>query len=219
MKKLQIIAYVIFIIGLITKLFHVNGSNYLLVLGTLLILIYGILFFFKNRKEKLADSLMHLAISFLTVYLFCRLLFMYCGPMILGLPLYYLLSLGISIPALIMNVSKRTNFKLPQVLFLFYFLFISCISFLHSYRIYYFLNLNEITAKECRIENYRMWDRYSWYLYLGDKQEEAIDANQKAQQIIEEKLKIEQIEQLLNDLETIKNHNLMIRDQNWTDNQ
>jgi hypothetical protein len=38
-----------------------------------------------------------------------------------------------------------------------------------------------------------------------------------AQQIIEEKLKIEQSEYLLNDLEIIKKHNDLIRDKNWID--
>lgn len=217
MKKLQIIAWICFLLGLIIKLLHYPGASFLMVLGVLLLLIHSILFFTKRFKDKLPESLLNFAFLIMTIYLLCRIQYWNCGPTILGFSLLFIVLAGVSVTTMILNFRNATKIKMPLILLIIYFIFSVWISFIHSDKIYYFFNLNEITQKENRIENYRAWDKYSWFLYVTDKQDEAIKANINAQRIIEEKLKNKQSEYLLNDLEIIKKHNDLIREKNWID--
>jgi hypothetical protein len=216
-KKLQIIAWISLLLGLIMKFPHYPGASLLLLIGTLLLFIHSILFFIKNIKTNLPDSFLHFAFSIWTVYLLCRIKYWSCGPMILGYSLMFIISVVISITALILYFRDKTKIALPQILLIIYFLFSVWVSFIHSDKIYYFFNLNEITQMENRNENYKSWDKYSWFLYIDEKQDEALNANLNAQQIIEEKLKISQDEYLLNELNIIKEHNVLIQNKNWID--
>ena len=217
MKKLHIIAWIICLLGFVFKFPHYPGASLLMIFGVILLLIHCVLFFIKNKHEKLPEAFLHLALVVMTLYLICRLNFWNCGPMIMGFNLLFLISAGISIAALILNAGNTKALKLPQIILICYFLGFVWISFIHSDRIFYFFNLNEITHKENRIENYKSWDKYSWFLYIVNKQDEALEANRKAQRIIEEKLKAEQPEYLLNDLESIRKHNDLIKGRNWID--
>jgi len=97
-----------------------------------------------------------------------------------------------------------------------YFIFFFILSFTHSDRIYYFIKLNTVLNAESRTTNYYSWDKYSWFLYIADKQNEAIEANQNAQKAAEEYLKIIQDEKAVQYLTLIKQHGQQIQDRNWT---
>ena len=53
-------------------------------------------------------------------------------------------------------------------------------SFIPSYSICYFFDLNEVINNENNKTNYFSWDKYSWFLYIRGEKKRALDANQKA---------------------------------------
>lgn len=215
MKKLQIIAWSCFLVGLIIKIPHYPGSALLMIIGVLLLLIHSVLFLIKNAKDKLPESMLNIAFTVMTFYFLCRILYLRFGPLIFGYSILYILLIGVSIAAIIINFGNAKKIKLPQILLIIYYLFSIWISFIPSSEIFYFFNLNEKTQKANRIENFNAWDRYSWFLYGIGKQDEAIEANMNSQCIIEEKLKIEQSDYLLDELDRIKKHNEQIQEKSW----
>jgi len=217
MRKLQIIGLISFIIGLIIKLPHIPGTSLLLMIGTLLLVIDSLVFLFKNVKQNIADTFLNLTFTFWTIYLLCRIQYWSCGPSIIGFSLLYFVSTVLTIIYFVLHFRNLKRIKTPQILLITYFVFSFWLSFVHSYRIFYFFNLNEVFEKNNRIENYKAWDKYSWFLYVVDKQDEAIEANQNAQRIIGEKLKTSQDNDLIKSSEIIKNHGQLIRDKNWND--
>jgi len=216
MKKLQIIAWTIFIIGLVFRLLHYPGTSLISLLGTVLLVIHSIIYLVKNAKTNLPTSFLHLSYSLLTVYVLFRLQYWSCGPMILGYSLFFIIVLLLTISCFVLMFSSKTQFKFPQIFLVVYFVFFIALSFTHSDRIYYFFNLNTVLNGESRNTNYQSWDKYSWFLYIADKQDEAIEANQNAQKAAEEYLKMIPDEEAVQYLTLIKQHGQQIQDKNWT---
>ncbi len=216
MKKLQIIAWTIFIIGLVFRLLHYPGTSIISILGTLLLIIHSIIYLVKNAKTNLPNSFLHLSYSLMTTYVLFRLQYWSFGPMILGYSLLFIIVLLLTITCFILHITNQTKFKLPQIFLIMYFIFFFILSFTHSDRIYYFIKLNTVLNAESRTTNYYSWDKYSWFLYIADKQNEAIEANQNAQKAAEEYLKIIQDEKAVQYLTLIKQHGQQIQDRNWT---
>jgi hypothetical protein len=75
------------------------------------------------------------------------------------------------------------------------------------------LYFNSVINSESIKTNYRAWVKYSWFLYISDKQNEALEANQKAQDIINQNKYFD--DDLANDLWRIQQHEEKIRNQNW----
>jgi hypothetical protein len=216
MKKLLIIAWTIFSIGLVFRLLHYPGTSVLSLLGTLLLLIHSIIYIAKNAKTNLPTSFLHLSFTLATIYILFRLQYWPVGPMILGYSAFFIIVLLVTISCFVLHITNKTPFKFPQIFLIVYFVFFFVLSFTHSDRIYYFFNLNTVLNGETRNTDYYSWDKYSWFLYIVDKQEEAIDANQNAQKAAEEYLKIIQDEEAIQYLTVIKQHGQQIQNKNWT---
>lgn len=216
MKKLQIIAWIIFIIGIIFRLLHYPGTAVISLLGTLLLVIHSIIYLVKNANTNLPSTFLYLSYSFLTVYVLFRLQYWSCGPMILGYSLLFIIVLLLTISSFILLLTSKIKIKLPQIFLVVYFIFFFVLSFTHSYRIYYFFNLNPVLNGESRNTNYHSWDKYSWFLYLADRQDEAIEANQNAQKAAEDYLRSIPDEETVQYLTVIKQHGQKIQDKNWT---
>jgi hypothetical protein len=73
-----------------------------------------------------------------------------------------------------------------------------------------------VLNSEARDTDYNSWDRYSWFLYIVNKQDEALEANHKAQKAMEEYLKTTHDENAVYELELIKQHEQQIKEKNWT---
>ena len=216
MKKMLIIAWTTFLLGIVFKLLHYPGAGLILSLGTLLFFVHSIIYLCKNAKTDLPMSFLHLSYSFLTMYVLFRLQYWFGGPRFLGFPLIFLVSFFVTLTSLVLLLKSKTKFKFPQIFLLAYFAFFLVLSYIHSDRIYYFFNLNTVLHSDARETNYNSWDRYSWFLYIVNKQDEALEANHKAQKIAEEHLKTTQNRMVVFDLELIKQHEQQIKDKNWT---
>lgn len=219
MKILQIIAWMTSLIGLILKLALLPASHLFLALGIALLFIHSVVYLIKFGKENLSTAFLNLAFSFWTLYLFFRIYYLYCGPLIFGLNLLFIIPTCLTITSFVFHFQFSAKFKTPQILLIIYFIFSIWLSNIHSDKVFYFFNLNTVTRNENRNENYWDWDKYSWFLYISNKQDEAILANLKAQQIIEEKIKKTNDRELLRELKYIKKHNQLILNKNWIDFQ
>ncbi len=216
MKKLRNISLLVFLLGLIFIFRHYPGAALLIIAGTLMLLMHGILFFIKNSKKDLRKAFVILSISLWTVYFAFRILYLPGGPIFLGLKTIFIIPLLSTIVTFILISMNIRNVKLIETFLIAYFIFSFWLGYVHSDRIYYFFNLNELMYENSRQERFQTWDRYSWYLYLVDKEKEALEANDKAQRIIEEKLKTDQSYHLTNHLEVIKKHRELILSKKWS---
>ena len=213
---MQIIAWTTFSLGLVVKLLHYPGASILLLLGTLLLSIHSIIYLCKNAKTNLSISFLHLSYSLLTIYILFRFQYWSCGPMILGFSLLFLIGLFATLICFFLLFKNKSQFKFPQIFLVIYFVFFFVLSFTHSDRIFYFFNLNTVLNSETRKTNYNSWDKYSWFLYIANKQDEALEANHKAQKAVEEYLKITSDRNAVYDLDLIKQHEQQIQNKDWT---
>ncbi len=174
MKALNITSWTIFFLGLIGKFFH-YPTTLLMILGCLLLLIYGLITFFKEIKTNLPYSLQPLSFAFLSIYLLFRVQYW-------GFARYiFALTFILVATCLILYLVKKAKFKLREIILVLYFAFIFLLSFIHADKIYYIVNLNTVLNSEIRNYSYSAWDKYSWFLYIAGKQDEAVQANQNAQ--------------------------------------
>lgn len=216
MKKLLITAWVIFMFGLFLMFLHFPGGNFFLLLGTCILIIHSLIFLIKNFKKDLPSALLHISYSMITAYVLLRLLYRSFGPMILGYPSFFLFVLIVSILCFAIHINKKIAIKFPQILLYIYFVFFIVLSYTHSHRIYYFINLNTVMYEEERKSNFYAWDKYSWFLYISNLQDEALEANQNAQRAVEKYSKINPIDDSSRDMKLIMQHEKQIREKNWT---
>lgn len=208
MKKMQIIAWAVFLLGFILKLIHIPGASLTLVLGTLLLVIHSIIYLCKNAKTNLSTSFLHLSYSLLTVYILFR--FQYWS----GFSLLFLIVLFVTLFCFFLLFKNKSQFKFPQIFLVIYFWFFFALSFTRSHQIYYFFNLNTVLNAEARKTNYRVWNGYSWSLYLADKHNEALEANHKAQEAVKEQCGTTDL--AFHNLELLKLNEQQILNKNWT---
>jgi hypothetical protein len=211
MKRIYIISWISIILGLIFKFLHIFGAGYLITIGGLLLLIHCIVHLSKNAKSNLPLSLLYTSFAFITIYLIAR--FQYWA---FARPLFPIVCLLIFGSAII-HILKRTNFHFTQGLLILYFIFFLIFSYVPSYKIYYSVNLNSLLNKESRLKDYHGWDKYSWFLYLRNKQPEALEANKNAENAIEKCLKGSNDVYLMKEMDRIKRHGEQIKDNSWVD--
>lgn len=79
------------------------------------------------------------------------------------------------------------------------------------------MTLNSVLNGESRNTDYRGWDKYSWFLYLDDKNDEALEANTNARDALNTYLKIIDDNEAAQFSNLIDRHNQQIRERNWSD--
>ena len=213
MKKLLIIGITVLLIGLIFRFLHFPGGAILLLTGNALILIHSLIFLVQNSKKNITQSFFYFSFSFISIYSFFRLQFWPTGPFILGISLFSWFVFSVTFTYFILFLSEKNKFRLPQLILVAYFLFYINLGYTHSHSIYNVLYFNSVINSESIKTNYRAWVKYSWFLYISDKQNEALEANQKAQDIINQNKYFD--DDLANDLWRIQQHEEKIRNQNW----
>lgn len=216
MKKLLISAWTIFAIGLVFRLLHFPLSALILILGTLLVFIHSIIYIAKNAKTNLPSSLLHLSYALLTIYILVRLQFWPVGPIILGCSSIFIIGLLVTIACFVLHTTRKIPFRFAQLFLAAYFVFFFVLSFTPAHKIYYFVNLSSVINGDTRNIRYKAWDKYSWFLYIADEQDQAIEANLNAQKAAEKILSRYRDEEALQYLTLIKQHGQQIQDHNWT---
>jgi hypothetical protein len=200
MKTLQIIAYSIFLIGLILKFFHFPKNAIIMMIGIFLILlIYAIAAL--NKKYDRLYSINGFATSFWLISLLFTLKFW---------PFSNLLLL---ISSLLTIISIVYSYKLKRLKEL-KLLFISSIICLTFYIMpsdirYYLINIKWNQEIET---DYYSWDKYSWFLYQNAHYDQALETSNHALKIANQYAKrYDEVEFI----EIIDNHNKMIKNKTW----
>jgi len=217
MSKLRIASWLILIIGIIFDLLHVTGFSNLLVLGTLLSFVYSVVYLINNFKSNFQESILNLTFSFWTLYLLVRFLYLPGGIYIAGFPICFIIPVIFSIAYLYLYVINKVKFKVSQLILTLVISFSVIISNVHSDRIYYFFNLNSTLNCKSRTLDYKSWDKYSWFLFIAKKQDEAIQANSIAQTANSKCLKVPHYFNVNRDSVLIKIHAKNILNKNWLD--
>lgn len=120
------------------------------------------------------------------------------------------MAFAMTITWLFLHFKTKSAFRIPQWILLLTFVFSVYLSFVHAYRIYYLFNLNPITSNEYSTENPAIWDKYSWFLYIGGKHEEALKANELAMKLMGEASYVPDLEK-----STIEEHRNLIETKKW----
>jgi hypothetical protein len=129
MKHLQIIAWLIFIIGLFLRLLHFPFAIVISIYGALLLVILLIVYLIKNAKSNISASFFYLSHSLITVYILFRLNYWYCGPKIFGISLLFVIVSLVNISYFVLIKKSKTKFQFPQLLLVVYFAFFLCLVF------------------------------------------------------------------------------------------
>jgi len=209
MKFLFLFAWIIFVTGLAFQFLHFPFDGFLLFSGCLLLWIHGLAQFWKNKKTNLPGALLYLAVAALTTYMLCRLQYWAWAKLV-----YYVAILLAGI-YLVLYLKLNIPLKRPQFLLLAYFVFILYLAYTPAYRIYYVVMLNETLNSDTKDLAYRSWDKYSWFLYLHDKQVEALDANRRARVAVKASLKGIHATDAASFATQIELHALQIKEKKW----
>jgi glucan phosphoethanolaminetransferase (alkaline phosphatase superfamily) len=211
MKSLRITSWTLIGASFIFKLMHYPFSGPLILLGVILLLIYTIIFLANNVKENLAESLFHLNILIWTAYFMFR--FMY-WPFAQAV---FAVAVCTALAYIILLRTNKTTISVRHILLFTYMSALIVLSYTPSYRIYYFFNLNTVLNENTNQYNYRAWDKYSWFLYVAEQKQEALDANQKARHAVEESLKRDPSDpEATLFVPYIMRHTYNIQEENWT---
>ena len=179
MKKLYIIAWSLFFASLVLRFLHISGNGLLMLISCVMLLIHNIIYLCKHIKTEKTKVLLYFSYTFLTIYVLLRILYWQFAQLVFSITLFLVLA------ALTVHFVKKKPFKLPQIVLVIYFVFFLVFSYVPSYKIFYVVNLNTVLNKERRNTDYYSWNKYSWFLHLRGKKNEALDANKEAQKAIE----------------------------------
>jgi hypothetical protein len=216
MKKLKVVAWAFFGLGLLFKTLHYKGANEFLLLGVILLFVFAFWFLIKNIRNNYLQVLLNFCFAFWSLYLLFRFLYWSVGPSILGLGLLFIIPFIITLIYFISLIDSKKKIKWPQIALLIYFSFSVFIGYTHSDAIFYFFNLNEVVHSQHRKIDFYSWDKYSWFLFKNNKPEEAIVANENAVKAAQNVLSSGSDYNAENYLPVIQKHGENIRDNNWT---
>ena len=209
MKNFYIISWIFYGLGLFFLLMHLPGNDIMLLFGCLLLLIHFGLFFFIPNTSSNSEKTAYLAITLITSYVTFRLIF---------LPFSYLLlggALICSVLSFIFLVSTNNRLKWIHYIVIVLIALSSVLVFVKGDQIYYVKNARymSVDSNPCA---YGLWDKYSWFLYCSDKTQEALDANQKAIDIVTEKGTCNAfLSNKENTLQELEHRKEMILEKNW----
>jgi hypothetical protein len=128
----------------------------------------------------------------------------------------FIVAVMLSIVCILQHISEKLPFKNPQIKLSIYVLLITILSFVHSYSIYYFFNTSALHGKLESAVSYRIYDKYSWFLYIANKHDEALTANHYAQEAVSKQLTNYRDSETLKFSKLIPQHKQLIKDKAWT---
>lgn len=193
---------------------HWPGTSLIAMLSVVMFFVFAIINSFNKKKIGHISVFGGWVIAAWFVYIFFKYLYWYAGPTILG---FNSMFLGIFILTLIYlgTVLGGENKYLSKTVIVVS-LIGTIISFIPSYTICYFFDLNEVINKENNPTNFHSWDKYSWFLYIRGKKEQALEANEKAINACLESGKIYNYDSSY-ELNVLNGHKFGIMTDTWTD--
>lgn len=209
MRKLRLVGWLVFILGLLFRIFHFPFSSLLLLFGTLFIFVEAVHFFSKNAKDDLPKSMAILSIAFMTMFVLFRLQFWPFSQILL------VCAVGVGMAWSYLQFRQKRIFDLLDAVTVVYLLFVVALSNVRAHEIYAFFNIEMAPDSESLNCNAYVWDKYSWFLYLAGENEKALEANSRAQ-FASKNCPATFVEFGEGDIiMLIKHHEQLIRDRKW----
>ncbi|MDA3911689.1 MAG: hypothetical protein PF448_10070 [Bacteroidales bacterium] len=213
-SKFHFVSWMIFIIGVIFYSLHWRGGGITILVACLLMLVVNLISIFKNKWANFHETTLLFTITFVSIYICTRIMFLGFSNVIL------LLSLLTGALSIILLIVKKIKFSIYKILILVYFFCIFPLFLTPSYKIYYVLYRKVITNEnnDKRIIRANVLDKYSWFLYSSDEFSEAEKVNEMA---INEAMKYKennnQLYTKFNSLERIEANGKSIKNRKWED--
>lgn len=159
---------------------HWPFTGILMILSIALWVVSGITNALKQKKAQNQTRLIaYISVSAWMIYIIFRLmywefsnLFLYFGLINSGMAIMLSMKLKVKLKGIVLASLLITIFGVY-------------LSTRRAYQVYYTMNLTESFHQFERANSNVAWDKYSWFLYLADKNAEALEANSKAAQITE----------------------------------
>lgn len=216
MKKLHLISWIILIIGILFKFSYWPGASLLLMIGCLMMLIFSIIYFVENVKSNIVKPFLYVSSTLITVYFLFRIQYWAYAQLVFGLALL------IGVITLVIHLKKKEKFRWEHSILILYFVGFIAISYVHSDRIFYLFNRssNENQNNKEHYYTYEALDKYSWFLYLAEKYDEAESINEEAILSVKKYIEFATYDtEAVKTLEVIEKHKELIRNRNWVDNK
>lgn len=165
MKGLLISSTAIFLIAILFRLLHWPFSGILAILSIFLIFIFALVNSIRKKKVWKINVLGGWVIASWSLYILFKYMYWYAGPSIIGFNSMFLGTLILTTIYIITSITSNSKSisKIVVVTSLAGLIF----SFVPSYSICYFFELNDVLNKDIKETNYYSWDKYSWFLYIG----------------------------------------------------
>lgn len=210
MKKHELLALTVFVLGLMTKTFKMPGHTIVLAFGTLYWIVVQVIELFRKRalseKWQVARHLVGFATGCWMLYLLTVLKFLPQQNIFLGIAAI------ISIGTTAYSLSYKSKLKTQIALFALLVLVSSGLSMVPKHQLYFALNVkyNKRISKD-----FRTLDKYSWFLTRAEKYDLALQTNLKAQKAAEVAIGLYDLDPII--MEKLEIHRNLIQKQNWKD--
>ena len=211
MRKFLFVSWLIYFLGLALKFFHLPGS-FVLLLGSLFLLFHSLVFTFKNFKTDLSTILSNWSGAVFSVYLLFRLLFWQYAQII------FWLSILLFLFAIQLQIRQKRAKKYGSIFLALFCCFTIYLSNIRAHQVFYFIHIRPILNNSFQnpYDNYSTWDKYSWFLYLANHQDEALEANQKAIELVRLVIiEAPSANELKSDLAMLEKHRNQIKNRTW----
>lgn len=171
-----------FALGVLSRFNHWPGGSILVVFSTLGLLVVSVGQIIEGiiRKNPVA-LLFNLTFNFLITFLMFRIQFW------VGANLFMYVAVLLFIAALIVKFITKIKANAFQIITTIGFIAMCTLYTQSAHKVYYVFNLTE-TFHDQASDNPFVWDKYSYFLNTGGKQEAAIAANKRALKIAKDRL-------------------------------
>ncbi len=217
MKGLLIAAVSVFFVSVIFRLLHWPGASLMTMIATCLVFIFAIINSIVKKKVFNINILGGWVLFFWGMYIFFKYLYWYAGPSFAGFNSMFLIVFILTVIYIAVTISNQYK-RLSKVVVTTSIIGIT-FSFIPSYSICYFFDLNEVINKEYNQTNYYSWDKYSWFLYIRGEKNRALESNQKAINALNKSVEIDYINDFDHStyLVILNSHRQGIIDGTWTE--
>lgn len=172
--KLLTVSSALLMVGILFRYQYYPGHTLILLFSSGSILALSFYYLEKNRETKNPEAIVYLNYSILIIYLLFRLYFWPYAFMIL------IIAAIITALNFHIHYSNNTKIKLPHLALGMLVVFSFVLSFAHADRVFYSVHGRTLEQTFGPNYSYKIWDKYSWFLYQAGKQDEAIEANRNA---------------------------------------
>ncbi len=174
MKKFYLISWIVFIAGVVLKVFNVEGGNIITLLGSTLIVLHALIYIIRHIRNIEGGSKFYLGVALLNFYITLHILFQPFANYV------FIPAVIISLFTQLDMVRKKEGSRVRMISLCSLFTISVLVYFTSASRFLYLFKLDPTLHGESRKTDFQAWDKYSWFLYHKGKKEDGLEANSEA---------------------------------------